>query len=241
MLPSDAVASANEQPPIMPLSDVTSSLMPTSIGESCILPYNFSTYTWDMYFCNNGYCPTPSNQNTECRPGKYGYFGFISSKLISLPLKTGSGSINGINQQCLTYYYFFSNMNGTQHIINVRKEEVGSTREIIDNVKSSPFNGWIKHEVNFTTATSGYKIYFNLEKKTTSVGVRSYIALDEISIYQGNCFDKPSTESTDTTLITSMETTTADTVILTSVSDTSIEQITSITTTEPLTTVISNP
>ncbi|CAF4559518.1 unnamed protein product [Rotaria sp. Silwood1] len=241
MLLSDGFGTVGIQPPISPLSDVTSSLTPTSNGELCIVPYQVNSYTWDMYFCNNGYCPTPSNSSTKCTGGQFGYFGFVAPRSISLPLKTGSEGINGTNQQCLTYYYYFPNITGAQHNINVRKEEVGSINEIIDTVTSNPVNGWTKRQVNFTTTAPGYKIYFDFEKKVGSVATSSVIAIDEISIRQGSCFDQPVAQSTAATLLSSIDSTVTDANILTSVSETSTEQITSTAKTEPSTTVISDP
>ncbi|CAF3472404.1 unnamed protein product [Rotaria sp. Silwood1] len=121
------------------------SVTSTSNGELCILPYKVYNYTWDMYFCNEGYCPTQSNPNTTCTP------------------------------------------DGTQHNIKIRKEETGSSMEIIDTVTSSPLNGWIKHQVDFTTITPGYKIYFDFEKTSGPATPMTTIAVDEISIHQGNC------------------------------------------------------
>ncbi|CAF4936650.1 unnamed protein product [Rotaria sp. Silwood1] len=241
MLLDDGFGTVGIDPPISPLSDVTSSLTPTSNGELCIVPYQVNSYTWDMYFCNNGYCPTPSNSSTKCTGGQFGYFGFVAPRSISLPLKTGSEGINGTNQQCLTYYYYFPNITGAQHNINVRKEEVGSINEIIDTVTSNPVNGWTKRQVNFTTTAPGYKIYFDFEKKVGSVATSSVIAIDEISIRQGSCFDQPVAQSTAATLLSSIDSTVTDANILTSVSETSTEQITSTAKTEPSTTVISDP
>ncbi|CAF0859096.1 unnamed protein product [Rotaria sordida] len=240
MLLSDAAESAGNEPPTSPLSDVTSSLTPTSNGELCILPYKIDSYSWDMFFCNRGYCPTTSNQNTKCTPGKFGFYYFVAPKFISFPLNIGSGGINGTNQQCLTYYYYLPNITRMQHSINIRKEETGSSSEIIDNVISSPFNGWIRHQVNFTSTAPGYKIYFELEKKSGSVAFQSRIAIDEISIHQGSCFDEPLTQSTATILITSIESMTTDVNILTNIPETSIEQTTSIATTERLTTFLTS-
>ncbi|CAF4547976.1 unnamed protein product [Rotaria magnacalcarata] len=62
-------------------------------------------------------------------------------------LNTGANGINGINDQCLTYYYYLLNITGTEQNIQVYKEEAGSSKEIIDTVTSSPWNGWIKQQV----------------------------------------------------------------------------------------------
>ncbi|CAF0839993.1 unnamed protein product [Rotaria sordida] len=48
MLIDETMGIADSQPPTLPLSDVTSSLTPTSNGELCILPYNVNSYTWDI-------------------------------------------------------------------------------------------------------------------------------------------------------------------------------------------------
>ncbi|CAF3356102.1 unnamed protein product [Rotaria sp. Silwood1] len=105
---------------------------------------------------------------------------------------------------------------GTQHNIKIRKEETGSSMEIIDTVTSSPLNGWIKHQVDFTTITPGYKIYFDFEKTSGPATPMTTIAVDEISIHQGNCFDEPVTQNITTTLTESMVTMTTDIEIKTS-------------------------
>jgi hypothetical protein len=74
------------QAPFSPLSDVTSSrkidyqlnlrysfllylVKPTKNGEVCALPYKIGNFTWSMYFCNRGYCPTASSRNSTCATG----------------------------------------------------------------------------------------------------------------------------------------------------------------------------
>ena len=84
---STGIGRAGSTAPIAPLSDVTSSrkksyrfhsfiichslllVKLTLNGEICNIPYKLNPYTWDMYFCNNGYCQTQTNQNTSCSPG----------------------------------------------------------------------------------------------------------------------------------------------------------------------------
>lgn len=71
-------------------------------------------------------------------------------------LKTDSGGINGVNEQCLTYYYYMPAI--TEKTIIVRKEEATGDSEVIDSVNSSPFNGWIPRRIPFTAKASGYKV-----------------------------------------------------------------------------------
>ena len=90
ILAIDKLGTIGSSPPITPLSDVTSSrnshhinryllhhtsthlsvlVTPTTNGLNCSLPYRISPFTWDMYFCNDGICPTATDNNTQCRPG----------------------------------------------------------------------------------------------------------------------------------------------------------------------------
>lgn len=78
------------------------------------------------------------------------------NKIKSFQLKTQSDGIDGVNQQCLIYYYYMGNMN--EKIITVRKEETNGESEIIDSVTNSPFNGWIERKVSFNVQKSGYKV-----------------------------------------------------------------------------------
>ncbi len=71
--------------PLAPLSDVTSIrkiimnlyvnfecfhlVTPTLDGKMCALPYKIGNLTWDMYFCNKGYCPTTISSNSTCVSG----------------------------------------------------------------------------------------------------------------------------------------------------------------------------
>ncbi|CAF1957833.1 unnamed protein product [Rotaria magnacalcarata] len=98
-------------------------------------------------------------------------------------LNTGANGINDINDQCLPYYYYLLNITGTEQNIQVYKEEAGSSKEIIDTVTSSPWNGWIKQQVNFNIAVHGYKIYIDFEKTSGTRIPVTTIAIDEISIH----------------------------------------------------------
>ncbi|CAF4174480.1 unnamed protein product [Adineta steineri] len=201
------MGSAGEQPPIAPLSDVTSSLKPTSNGDSCNLPYKLSSFTWDMYFCNEGYCETSTDSTSKCSAGKFGHFGFTGLRKVSFSLNTVSGGTDGIDEQCLIYYYYLPDITGTAQSITIRKQEVGDISETIDSVASSPYNGWIKRQVSFHTSKSGYKIYFDFEKISGSPSLTTVIAIDEISVLQGNCPDSFTSQSSTTTIPISTTTT----------------------------------
>ncbi|CAF4162787.1 unnamed protein product, partial [Adineta steineri] len=217
------------------LSDVSSITKPTANGEMCILPYKvLSTYNWDMYFCNKGFCPTASNPNSTCATGRFGTIPLANSNKREFQLRTESGGINGKDQQCLTYYYYMGNV--SQKIIEIRKEEVSGESVIIDSVTSSPFNGWIVRKISFNAAAPGYKIYFEVQR-TTTTGAPN-VGLDEISIHQGSCGDEPITDTPATTLvpITTTVTTTVITTTTTTISTTAATTTT--TTTVTITTPI---
>ncbi|CAF1155656.1 unnamed protein product [Adineta steineri] len=196
LLISEQLGSTGIQPPTAPLSDVTSSLKPTSNGESCDLPYKINSFTWDMYFCNEGYCQTLTDSTSKCSSGQFGYFNFQAPRKVSFTLNTVSGGTNGTDDQCLIYYYYLSNVTGTDLSITVRTQEVADTSETTDNVTSSPHNGWIRHQVPFHTSKGGYKIYFDFEKISGPPSPSTIIAIDEISVLQGNCPSEPVTQST---------------------------------------------
>jgi hypothetical protein len=88
--------------------------------------------------------------------GQFGAVQLPDNRIQTFQLKTESGGIDGINQQYLTYYYYMSSVG--QKSIKVRKEEVDGKNEEIDVVTSSPFNGWIKRQVNFNATMRGYKV-----------------------------------------------------------------------------------
>ncbi|CAF1277819.1 unnamed protein product, partial [Adineta steineri] len=216
--------SKNLLAPSRPLSDVTSILTPTNDGQICAVPYKVANFTWDMYFCNRGYCPTVINSNSTCAIGKFGSLQLTDNTIKSFQIKTKSGGINGVNEQCLIYYYYLSNV--TNNTITVIKEETNGKNETIDSVTSTAINGWIKRQVPFFALESNYKIFFDIQRRSGTVN--PFAGIDELSIYQGNCSeDTLTTELTsmttikDTTFTTSMhlETTTAQStsiIILTS-------------------------
>ncbi|CAF1155460.1 unnamed protein product [Adineta steineri] len=247
---------ADIQPPTAPLSDVTSSLKPTSNGESCNLPYKLNSFTWDMYFCNEGYCQTSTDSTSKCSPGKFGHFDFQGPRKVSFTLNTASGGADGTDDQCLIYYYYLSNVSETEQSITIRKQEVGDSSETMDIVTSSSYNGWIKRQVSFHTSKSGYKIYLDFEKISGSNILRTIIGIDEISVLQGNCrmfkdikndsisvnfvsASEPTTQSTSTISIgttTPITTITKSDLITVGITSISTEPITTATTTITTTT-----
>ncbi|CAF4215293.1 unnamed protein product, partial [Adineta steineri] len=239
----EKLGSADIQPPIAPLSDVTSSLKPTTNGESCNLPYKINSFTWDMYFCNEGYCETSTDSTSKCSSGKFGYFNFQAPRKVIFTLNTDSGGTDGTDDQCLIYYYYLSNITGTEQSVTVRKQEVADISETMDIVTSSPYNGWIKRQVSFHTSKGGYKIYFDFEKISGSNILRTVIAIDEISVLQGDCPSEPATQSTPTismgttTSITEVDSTT---VGITSISIEPITTTTTATTTSATSTTTSS-
>ncbi|CAF3367085.1 unnamed protein product [Rotaria socialis] len=193
------LAVLTNQPLDHPASDVTSALKPTNNGQVCQLPYKVGNYTWDMYFCYKGYCPTENGENSECAPGQYAAFQFRDNATESYQLKTELNNINVTSEQYLIYYYYISNI-GQKRITIIK--EVDGTNETIDFVTSSPFNGWIKREILFNATESGYKIYFDLQKTSPELAL-FHMALDEISIRQVNADDQHTTTDLSTTITTS--------------------------------------
>lgn len=97
--------------------------------------------------------------------GQFGYLEiWANNHKVTYPLNTLKNGINGLNQQCLLYYYHMSIIPGTVDKITVRKEEQTGTSTIIDTVSSSPINRWIRRNVTFTSTKAGYKVipYFSL-------------------------------------------------------------------------------
>ncbi|CAF2615534.1 unnamed protein product [Rotaria sp. Silwood2] len=193
--------------PSGPLSDVTSSckkiyisafllevlnihvylVKPTNNGELCKLPYRIGSNNWGMYFCNKGYCPTENSLNSTCKSGKFASISLLNNDKKSFQLKTASGGISGIGQQCLIYYYYLGS--ATENIITIIKNETNGLTDSIDSVSSSLLNGWIRREVSFNAVASGYKIYFEVQRRSGVQG--PYVGFDEISIRQGSCDDTP--------------------------------------------------
>jgi hypothetical protein len=95
--------------------------------------------------------------------GKFGHYNIGAPRNVSFYLNTDSGPINGVNQQCLTYYYYLPNIPGTQQNIKVRKQETGGGSETIDTVTNNSYNGWIKRQVNFHTTAPGYQVTISIQ------------------------------------------------------------------------------
>ncbi|CAF1010293.1 unnamed protein product [Adineta ricciae] len=196
MISQTTVGSFNLQTPDTPISDVTSILKPTGNGQRCSLPYRIGSNQWDMYFCYTSTCLTSPNVYGNCTMGRYGVVKLGSTAIKSYQIKAGSKGINGVNKQCLIYYYYMSN--ATQKSITVRKVETNGENETIDHVTSSPYNGWIKQEVTYNAKASGYNIFFDVVKTVTD-SYAPTVAFDEVSISQGDCEKSITTEVTTET------------------------------------------
>lgn len=96
--------------------------------------------------------------------GKFGHFNFLAPRKVSFVLNTGSNGVNGTQAQCLTYFYYLPNITGTQLSITINKVEPGDSSVMINKVNNSPFNGWMKREVNFISSTPGYQIIFQFRE-----------------------------------------------------------------------------
>jgi hypothetical protein len=88
--------------------------------------------------------------------GQFGYFTLNNNNVRTSQLKTPAGGINGVNQQCLIYYYHASN--NTQRLITVRKAESNGDIEVIDTVTNLPFNAWIQRKGSYIAKATGYKV-----------------------------------------------------------------------------------
>ena len=179
------------------------SVKPTADGEVCQLPYQVQNYTWQMYFCNRGYCPTANSQNSTCakgisimfgnswqwtvfsRLGKLGRIQLSTFDINSFRLKTELRLIEGLNDQCLTYYYYLSNV--TQNQITIIKNDVDGVNETIDIVTSSPFNGWIRQQTSFFAAQSNYEVR---EKRVSSFNLDCTGWFRSISMFKKSPVDQ---------------------------------------------------
>ncbi|CAF4988060.1 unnamed protein product, partial [Rotaria magnacalcarata] len=109
MLTVPTLGTIDKDEPISSFSDVTSITKPTANGELCKLPYKVDSYTWDMYFCNKGFCPTATSSNSKCALGQFAHVRLFETGVYSVLLKAGTGGINGIDDQRIIYYYYIPN------------------------------------------------------------------------------------------------------------------------------------
>ena len=47
------------------------SAQPTNDTRLCELPYTVNDYTWEMYFCDRGFCPTEISNRSQCATGLF--------------------------------------------------------------------------------------------------------------------------------------------------------------------------
>ena len=67
-----------------------------------------------------------------------------------------------MNEQCFTYYYYLPNITGLVQHIQVTKQEPDGTSSVIEYVRGSPYNGWIRRQIDYSVAQRGYKVRFSL-------------------------------------------------------------------------------
>ncbi|CAF5091835.1 unnamed protein product, partial [Rotaria sp. Silwood1] len=136
--------------------------------------------------------------------GRFGSLSLNNNEKRSYQLKTASGGINGVGQQCLVYYYYMGA--ASTKSITINKVEMSGSSQIIDSVTSSPFNGWIERKISFNADANGYNLYFEVQR--TAGFQAPYLGFDEISIRQGSCEDEPITVGPTAGTSTSIQTTT---------------------------------
>ncbi|CAF4834651.1 unnamed protein product [Rotaria sp. Silwood1] len=136
--------------------------------------------------------------------GTFGSLQLNNNEKRSYQLKTASGGINGVGQQCLVYYYYMGA--ASTKSITINKVEMSGSSQIIDSVTSSPFNGWIERKISFNADANGYNLYF--EAQRTAGFQTPTIGFDEISIRQESCEDEPITVGPTAGISTSIQTTT---------------------------------
>lgn len=152
----------------------------TSNGEFCSLPYRIAGYSWDVYFCNRASCRTTSGSIGNCIKGRnesfrsfdqfktndiilIGQYGRtlyqLTTDFQSFTLKDPINKtleIDGINEQCLIYYFYLPTI--AQNELIIIKEEIDGNNMTIDRVNSTPYNGWVERRVNFFAQKSKYKV-----------------------------------------------------------------------------------
>ncbi|CAF3456755.1 unnamed protein product [Rotaria sp. Silwood1] len=129
--------------------------------------------------------------------GRFGFLQLNNNEKRSYQLKTASGGMNGVGQQCLVYYYYMGA--ASTKSITINKVEMSGSSQIIGSVTSSPFNGWIERKISFNADA-------NVQR--TAGFQAPTIGFDEISIRQGSCEDEPITVGPTAGTSTSIQTTT---------------------------------
>ncbi|CAF4838663.1 unnamed protein product, partial [Rotaria socialis] len=169
---------------------------------------------------------------------RFGHVQLFNTNVYSIPLNAGTGGINGINEQCIIYYYYIPDSVDIQMSITLRKVENDSTTEIIDSVTNSPFNGWTQQKIDFQARQSEYMIYFDFQK---TIGILPSFGIDEISIHQADAYITQSTTNEVSTSTVSMPTTESETsMAITMESSTITTNTSTIISEETITSVISS-
>ncbi|CAF1544179.1 unnamed protein product, partial [Didymodactylos carnosus] len=165
-----------------PTSDVTS-----IINETCYLPYNLTigNDTVDMYFCYDNQCTTQSGYTGTCEMGSFGVVSIETnetSKVINTKVQRPTTRDDNDNQ-CLQYYYYFTNENDYgQNILVVAIDDETMNNVTIDEVIFTEMknNSWHSRNKTFNLRTTNYTIYFYFTVSNENKTEVIYFAIDEL-------------------------------------------------------------
>ncbi|CAF1283503.1 unnamed protein product, partial [Rotaria sordida] len=178
-LPADAPDLTSCRKPNRPLSDATSVITPIN-GHMCNLPYKINK--WDMHFClrqntTNIYtCPTSISNMSVCASGKIlpkfslmniysdntGKYGFASTNTTNRFERTYTSFVRNstVDEQCLTFYYYFTDASRNPKIDVLFGSPFGSSLDdtIIVTVIPQTDNKWYKSETSFSINFTNYTV-----------------------------------------------------------------------------------
>ncbi|CAF3977505.1 unnamed protein product [Rotaria sp. Silwood2] len=231
--PADAPDLTSSEQPNRPLSDATSVTTPIN-GHMCNLPYRINN--WDMHFClrqnkTDVYtCPTFTSNMSICASGKYG-FAFTNSTDSFDQTYTSFVRNSTVGEQCLTFYYYFTDESRNPKIDILSGLSFGSSLDDIRIVTVTPQteNKWYKRQISFFTNSSNYALKFKLSRDSGINSTEFYFALDDILITSELCELELDnfTMSTDEAMLTQL---TSTTELIFSINNNTSHSIESITT-----------
>ncbi|CAF1472202.1 unnamed protein product, partial [Rotaria sordida] len=158
----------------------------------CNLPYKINK--WDMHFClrqntTNIYtCPTFISNMSVCASGKYG-FTFTNTTNRFERTYTSFVRNSTVDEQCLTFYYYFTDASRNPKIDVLFGSPFGSSLDdtIIVTVIPQTDNKWYKSETSFFINFTNYALKFKLTRDNGIDSTEFYFALDNILITSGLC------------------------------------------------------
>ncbi|CAF4052317.1 unnamed protein product [Rotaria sordida] len=196
------------EPPRVPLSDVSSTNEPTENNERCKLPYRLpidnstNENGAELWFCYKNQCVTESQKLANCKSGNYGLISidaWESAKTIIKPVNQEMITRNLVGEQCLRYYYYFTvydKLDWGQHISVLIKSNNETDNEIeIDRLSAVGMveNSWHSRNITFNSTSANYSLMFHFEvtnvNRTDNPALNKtiYFALDNIELYNRNC------------------------------------------------------